>query len=95
MDGRITPPAWSSKMCMRAVQRLSLSAGFVAEKKKVNLSRAMVKFRKTQYGENGGGGNRFYKGIWGIFGHGNVSGLGQALVEYGDDLPYHQPTNEQ
>ncbi|MCX7349063.1 MAG: 3D-(3,5/4)-trihydroxycyclohexane-1,2-dione acylhydrolase (decyclizing) [Alphaproteobacteria bacterium] len=38
---------------------------------------------------------RFIQGIWGIFGHGNVSGLSQALVEYGQDLPYHQPTNEQ
>src|SRR5262249_3851823 len=30
-----------------------------------------------------------------IFGHGNVAGLGQALFEYGRDLPYHQPRNEQ
>jgi hypothetical protein len=35
MDDRITAPAaWSSKTCMEAVQRLSLSAGFLAEKKK-------------------------------------------------------------
>jgi 3D-(3,5/4)-trihydroxycyclohexane-1,2-dione acylhydrolase (decyclizing) len=33
--------------------------------------------------------------VFGIFGHGNVSGLGQALYEYGHDLPYYQPCNEQ
>jgi len=33
--------------------------------------------------------------MFGIFGHGNVHSLGQALYEYGDDLPYHRPTNEQ
>ena len=33
--------------------------------------------------------------IFGIFGHGNVAGLSQALVEYGDELPYYQPFNEQ
>ena len=33
--------------------------------------------------------------MFGIFGHGNVAGLGQALDEYGGDLPYYQPCNEQ
>jgi len=33
--------------------------------------------------------------MWGIFGHGNVAGLGQALEEYGTDLPYLQGRNEQ
>ena len=35
------------------------------------------------------------QGMWGILGHGNVSGLSQALVEYGRDLPFYQPCNEQ
>ena len=33
--------------------------------------------------------------MFGIFGHGNVHALGQALYEYGADLPYHRPCNEQ
>ena len=33
--------------------------------------------------------------MFGIFGHGNVAGLGQALAEFGTDLPYYQPQNEQ
>src|SRR3989304_3659177 len=33
--------------------------------------------------------------MFGIFGHGNVAGLGQALAEYGTELPFYQPRNEQ
>ena len=33
--------------------------------------------------------------MFGIFGHGNVTGLGQALEEVGQDLPYYRPQNEQ
>ena len=33
--------------------------------------------------------------MFGIFGHGNVCGMGQALEECGQDLPYYQPCNEQ
>jgi 3D-(3,5/4)-trihydroxycyclohexane-1,2-dione acylhydrolase (decyclizing) len=33
--------------------------------------------------------------MFGIFGHGNVAGLGQALYEYGQALPYYQCRNEQ
>ncbi|MBC7813160.1 MAG: 3D-(3,5/4)-trihydroxycyclohexane-1,2-dione acylhydrolase (decyclizing) [Burkholderiales bacterium] len=62
---------------------------------RLTLSQAIVKFLQVQYSEFDGQQRRFIPGIWGIFGHGNVSGLSQALVEYGDDLPYHQPTNEQ
>ncbi|MER3437688.1 MAG: 3D-(3,5/4)-trihydroxycyclohexane-1,2-dione acylhydrolase (decyclizing), partial [Chloroflexota bacterium] len=36
-----------------------------------------------------------FAGVWGIFGHGNVAGLGQALEEYSDTLRYYRPQNEQ
>ena len=36
-----------------------------------------------------------FAGMFGIFGHGNVSGIGQALEEVGDDLTYYRPQNEQ
>lgn len=64
-------------------------------KQRLTLAQAIVKFLQAQYSEYDGEQQRFIQGIWGIFGHGNVSGLSQALVEYGDDLPYHQPRNEQ
>jgi 3D-(3,5/4)-trihydroxycyclohexane-1,2-dione acylhydrolase (decyclizing) len=62
---------------------------------RLTLSQAVVKYLQSQYSEYDGEQQRFIQGMWGIFGHGNVSGMSQALVEYGADLPYHQPTNEQ
>jgi 3D-(3,5/4)-trihydroxycyclohexane-1,2-dione acylhydrolase (decyclizing) len=65
------------------------------KKQRLTLAQAIVKYLQAQYSEYDGEQQRFIQGIWGIFGHGNVSGLSQALVEYGQDLPYHQPRNEQ
>lgn len=65
------------------------------KKQRLTLSQAIVKYLQSQYSEYDGEEIRFIQGIWGIFGHGNVSGMSQALIEYGHDLPYHQPTNEQ
>lgn len=62
---------------------------------RLTMSQALVKFLQAQYTEYDGEEQRFIPAIWGIFGHGNVSGLSQALWEYGDELPYYQPTNEQ
>ena len=61
----------------------------------LTMGQALIKFLQMQYTEYDGEVQRFIPAIWGIFGHGNVSGLSQALWEYGDDLPYYQPTNEQ
>ena len=65
------------------------------QKERLTLSQAIVKYLQVQYSEYDGEEQRFIQGIWGIFGHGNVSGISQALVEYGKDLPYHKPCNEQ
>ena len=65
------------------------------KKQRLTLAQAIVRFLQVQYSEYDGQQERFIQGLWGIFGHGNVSGLSQALVEYGHDLPYHQPRNEQ
>ena len=62
---------------------------------RLTLSQAIIKFLQTQYTDYDGVERRFIQGIWGIFGHGNVSGLSQAIVEHGDNLPYYQPFNEQ
>src|SRR5215210_7021499 len=50
-----------------------------------------------QYVERDGVQTRFIAGVWGIFGHGNVAGLGQALEELGDAcaMPFYRPQNEQ
>lgn len=69
---------------------------YTAQKtERLTLSQAIVKYLQAQFSEYDGEQRRFIQGMWGIFGHGNVSGLSQALVEYGQELPYHQPTNEQ
>ena len=65
------------------------------KKERLTMSQAIIKYLQAQYSEYDGKEQRFIQGMWGIFGHGNVSGMSQALVEYGQDLPYHQPTNEQ
>ena len=62
---------------------------------RLTMGQALIKFLQAQYSEYDGEQQRFIPAIWGIFGHGNVSGLSQALWEYGDALPYYQPTNEQ
>jgi 3D-(3,5/4)-trihydroxycyclohexane-1,2-dione acylhydrolase (decyclizing) len=59
------------------------------------MAQALVKFLQVQYSERDGQKRRLIPAIFGIFGHGNVCGLGQALQECGEDLPYYQPCNEQ
>ncbi len=62
---------------------------------RLTMGQALIKFLQMQYSEYDGEVQRFIPAIWGIFGHGNVSGLSQALWEHGAELPYFQPTNEQ
>src|SRR5207247_5990505 len=64
---------------------------------RLTVGQAIVRFLANQYVERDGREHRFIAGVWGIFGHGNVAGLGQALEELGDaeDMPYFRPQNEQ
>src|SRR6266498_1718383 len=62
---------------------------------RLTVAQAVVKYLQVQYSERDGDTRRLIPGMFGIFGHGNVAGLGQALYEYGQDLPYYQPFNEQ
>ncbi|MEO8228709.1 MAG: 3D-(3,5/4)-trihydroxycyclohexane-1,2-dione acylhydrolase (decyclizing) [Chloroflexota bacterium] len=64
---------------------------------RLTVGQAIVRFLSRQYVERDGRQARFIEGMWGIFGHGNVAGLGQALEELGDaeDMPYYRPQNEQ
>jgi 3D-(3,5/4)-trihydroxycyclohexane-1,2-dione acylhydrolase (decyclizing) len=64
---------------------------------RLTVAQALVKFLAAQHSERDGKRARLIAGVWAIFGHGNVSGLGQALEEYGDavGLPTYRPQNEQ
>ena len=62
---------------------------------RLTVAQALVRFLAAQYTERDGERQRLISATWGIFGHGNVAGLGQALVEYGADMPFHQGRNEQ
>ena len=59
------------------------------------MAQALVRFLASQYVERDGVEQRFFAGCWGIFGHGNVAGIGEALFESPDLLPYHMARNEQ
>ncbi|GAA3466039.1 3D-(3,5/4)-trihydroxycyclohexane-1,2-dione acylhydrolase (decyclizing) [Nonomuraea roseola] len=61
----------------------------------LTVAQATVRFLANQWTERDGVRQRLFAGCFGIFGHGNVAGLGQALLEAGDALPYHLPRNEQ
>lgn len=63
-------------------------------KKRLTVAQATIEFLKNQYVERDGIEQPFFAGCFGIFGHGNVAGLGQALQEY-PDFRYYQCRNEQ
>jgi len=62
--------------------------------KRLTVAQAIVAYLKNQYVERDGRQCRFFEGCFGIFGHGNVAGMGQAL-EQDPGLPYYLFRNEQ
>ncbi|GHD99156.1 3D-(3,5/4)-trihydroxycyclohexane-1,2-dione acylhydrolase (decyclizing) [Streptomyces alanosinicus] len=62
---------------------------------RLTVAQALVRFLAAQHTERDGARQRLIGATWGIFGHGNVAGLGQALIEYAEVMPYHQGRNEQ
>ena len=62
---------------------------------RLTAAQAIVRFLGVQHSERDGERRRAIAAMFGIFGHGNVCGLGQALAEHGDALPFHQPKHEQ
>jgi 3D-(3,5/4)-trihydroxycyclohexane-1,2-dione acylhydrolase (decyclizing) len=62
---------------------------------RLTMAQAVVKYLQMQYSERDGRACRLIPAMFGIFGHGNVCGMGQALEECGAALPYYQPCNEQ
>ena len=62
---------------------------------RITAAQALVRFLAAQHVERDGVEQRFFDGCFGIFGHGNVAGIGQALYQYPDLLTYYQARNEQ
>jgi 3D-(3,5/4)-trihydroxycyclohexane-1,2-dione acylhydrolase (decyclizing) len=62
---------------------------------RLTVAQALIRFLAAQEVERDGVRDRFFAGCFGIFGHGNVAGIGQALQQYHDRMPYHQARNEQ
>lgn len=62
--------------------------------RRLTMAQATIEFLKHQYVERDGTTNRFFGGCFGIFGHGNVAGLGQALHQ-DKSFPYYLCRNEQ
>ena len=61
---------------------------------RLTTAQAIVRFLQNQYSERDGQERAFFAGCFGIFGHGNVSGMGQALQQY-PEFRYYQTRNEQ
>jgi len=61
---------------------------------RLTVAQALISFLKNQYSERDGKQHRLFEGCLGIFGHGNVAGIGQAL-EQDPGLPYYLFRNEQ
>jgi 3D-(3,5/4)-trihydroxycyclohexane-1,2-dione acylhydrolase (decyclizing) len=62
---------------------------------RLTAAQALVRFLAAQYVERDGVEHRFFGGCFGIFGHGNVAGIGEALYANRDALTYYQGRNEQ
>jgi 3D-(3,5/4)-trihydroxycyclohexane-1,2-dione acylhydrolase (decyclizing) len=60
----------------------------------LTTAQAIIQFLKNQFVSRDGSRNAFFAGCFGIFGHGNVAGIGQALQQ-NPDFPYYLCRNEQ
>jgi 3D-(3,5/4)-trihydroxycyclohexane-1,2-dione acylhydrolase (decyclizing) len=59
------------------------------------MAQALVRYLAAQRVERDGEVEPFFAGVFGIFGHGNVTGMGQALEEHRDEIPVWRGQNEQ
>src|SRR3954447_26124658 len=62
---------------------------------RLTAAQALIRFLAAQYVERDGVEQQFFGGCFGLFGHGNVAGIGEGLYESPDLLPYHQGRREQ
>ena len=62
--------------------------------RRLTMAQALTNFLAEQYVERDGREAAFFAGVWGIFGHGNIAGVGQALQQQ-PELRYYLARNEQ
>ena len=62
---------------------------------RLTTAQALVRFLSVQHVERDGVEHHFIEGCFGIFGHGNLTGIGQALAQNPELLTYYQARNEQ
>jgi 3D-(3,5/4)-trihydroxycyclohexane-1,2-dione acylhydrolase (decyclizing) len=62
---------------------------------RLTVAQAVVRFLASQYTERDGIRQRLIPGCFGIFGHGNVAGIAQALLQDSENMPYYLVRNEQ
>lgn len=62
---------------------------------RLTTGQAIVEYLVAQHVERDGVERRFFAGLWGIFGHGNIGGVAQAVQQAGPRFPYHLSRNEQ
>ncbi|HEX7886541.1 MAG TPA: 3D-(3,5/4)-trihydroxycyclohexane-1,2-dione acylhydrolase (decyclizing) [Phenylobacterium sp.] len=62
---------------------------------RLTSAQALVRYLASQFVDHGEGPVRYFAGVWAIFGHGNVAGLGEALQGAQAELPTFRAHNEQ
>ncbi|ANT49371.1 3D-(3,5/4)-trihydroxycyclohexane-1,2-dione acylhydrolase (decyclizing) [Mesorhizobium amorphae] len=62
---------------------------------RLTMAQAVTRFLSRQMTEIDGKKVQIFGGVWAIFGHGNVAGIGEALYQVRDDLPTFRAHNEQ
>jgi 3D-(3,5/4)-trihydroxycyclohexane-1,2-dione acylhydrolase (decyclizing) len=63
--------------------------------RRLTMAQALVRYLAVQHVEIDGAREQLFAGVWAIFGHGNVAGLGEALAAHRTDLPTFRAHNEQ
>src|SRR5688500_4625221 len=94
--GNQWPAAWTGPETAPSRPRGGSSIAPMQPLIRLTAGQALVRYLASQWSERDGNRRRAIPGIFGIFGHGNVCGLGPALEEQeGRALAFHQPKNEQ
>jgi 3D-(3,5/4)-trihydroxycyclohexane-1,2-dione acylhydrolase (decyclizing) len=62
---------------------------------RLTTGQAIINYLAVQHVERDGVENPFFAGLWGIFGHGNIGGVAQAVQQAGRRFPYYLTRNEQ
>src|SRR5215813_13603891 len=94
---QLRKPLWSKRLTkiILVTNRFRRKHRNTMKTTRLTMAQALISFLQNQYVERDGQEQQFFAGCWGIFGHGNVAGIGQALQQYADTFRYYQCRNEQ